>query len=126
MSEYRRIINTQTQHVVLERAKWCTSFWCRFRGLQFVTSLAPDEGLLFVSDKENKTDTAIHMLFMFMSIAVIWIDSKGQVVDKKLAKPWRLAYVPAKPAQYFIEAHPSLLDRINIGDTLSFDQVVKE
>ncbi|QPC81135.1 DUF192 domain-containing protein [Phototrophicus methaneseepsis] len=124
MSEYRRVINAKTQKVVLERAKWCVSFWCRFRGLQFVTHLDPDEGLLFVSDKENKQDTAIHMLFMFMSIAVIWIDANGVVVDKRLAKPWRLAYIPAKPAQYFIEANTALLDQVNIGDKLTFDQVV--
>lgn len=123
MSEYRRIVNETHKSVVLERAKWCISFWCRFRGLQFVTSLPENQGLLFVSDHDSKSDTTIHMLFMFMSIGVIWVNSEGIVVDKKLAKPWRLAYVPAKPAKYFIEANTSILERVSIGDKLTFKSV---
>ena len=123
MSDYRRIVNETQNSVVLERAKWCISFWCRFRGLQFVTNLPENQGLLFVSDHDSKSDTTIHMLFMFMSIGVIWVDSEGIVVDKKLAKPWRLAYVPAKPAKYFIEANTSILERVSIGDKLTFKSV---
>lgn len=123
MSEYRRIVNETQNSVVLERAKWCISFWCRFRGLQFVTNLPENQGLLFVSDHDSKSDTTIHMLFMFMSIGVIWVDSEGIVVDKKLAKPWRLAYVPAKAAKYFIEANTSILERVSIGDKLTFKSV---
>lgn len=123
MSDYRRIVNVTQNSVVLERAKWCISFWCRFRGLQFVTSLPESQGLLFVSDHDSKSDTTIHMLFMFMSIGVIWVDSEGIVVDKKLARPWRLAYVPAKPAKYFIEANTSILERVSIGDKLTFKSV---
>ncbi|MAU11186.1 MAG: hypothetical protein CL607_15305 [Anaerolineaceae bacterium] len=123
MSEYRRIVNVTHNSVVLERAKWCISFWCRFRGLQFVTRLPENQGLLFVSDHDSKSDTTIHMLFMFMSIGVIWVNAEGIVVDKKLAKPWRLAYVPAKPAKYFIEANTSILERVSIGDKLTFKSV---
>ena len=123
MSETRRIVNVTNKQIVLERAKWCISFWCRFRGLQFVTSLPEAGGLLFVSDHDSKSDTTIHMLFMFMSIGVIWVNSEGIVVDKKLAKPWRLAYVPAAPAQYFIEANPSVLERVAVGDKLAFEPV---
>jgi uncharacterized membrane protein (UPF0127 family) len=62
------------------------------------------------------------MLFMFMEIAVVWLDSSGKVVDKKRAKPWRLAYAPREAAQYYIEARPSLLERVEIGDMLKFDE----
>jgi hypothetical protein len=44
------------------------------------------------------------------------------VVDAKLAKPWRLAYLPQKPAQYYIEGVPALLERVAVGDQLRFDQ----
>ena len=125
MSEYRIIRNSQTNDVVLSRAKWCQSFWCHFKGLQFVRSLDAGEGLLFVTGSDNIVSTTIHMLFMFMEIGVVWVDSSGKVVDKKLAKPWRLAYAPAKPAQYYIEANTSVLDRVNIGDVLTFDEVAK-
>jgi len=34
--------------------------------------------------------------------------------------PWRLIYVPDRPACYYIEAHPSALDQVEIGDMLTF------
>lgn len=120
----RVIRNAQTGDVVLSRATWCVSFWCKLRGLQFTFELDDDEGLLFVNNRENRAETAIHMLFMFMDIAVVWLDAAGTVVDKQYAKPWRLAYVPQAPAKYYIEAAPALLERIEIGDTLVFDEEV--
>lgn len=124
MSEWRSIKNAQTNEVVLARAKWCASYWCHFKGLQLVRNLPEDEGLLFVTGSESRAGTAIHMFFMFLSIAVVWLDKEGVVVDKVLAKPWRPAYAPQAPAMYYIEANPSLLERVEIGDKLSFDEVV--
>ncbi len=83
--------------------------------------LPEDEGLLFIYGRESRVDTSIHMLFMFFPIATVWLDSNGRVVDKVLAKPWRPAYASRKPAQYFIEARPSLLDRVQIDDRLQWD-----
>jgi hypothetical protein len=42
------------------------------------------------------------------------------VVDKTLARPWRPIYAPERPACYYIEAHPSALDKVEIGDKLTF------
>lgn len=120
---YRIIRNAETGDIVLNKAKWCASFWCHFRGLQLVRDLPEDEGLLFVTGRESRSQATIHMFFMFFSIAVVWLDAQGKVVDKKLAKPWRPAYSPEHPAQYYIEARPSLLDRVKIGDVLRFDEV---
>lgn len=123
MSKRWRIIrNAETGDVVLARAKWCTSWWCHFKGLQLAPPLPDDQGILFVFKSEGRTNTSIHMFFMRFSIAVVWLDASGTVVDKKLAKPWRAAYAPSVPAQYFIEANPSLLDRVEIGDKLQFDE----
>lgn len=77
---------------------------------------------MFVTKHEGKAHTTIHMLFMNFSIAVIWLDKNGRVVDKKLAKPWRPAYAPAMPAQYYLEANPAMLDRVQVGDLLRFDE----
>ena len=123
MSKKWRIIrNAQTGEIVLARAKWCASVWCHFRGLQLVPRLPDDEGILFVTKSEGRAHTSIHMFFMRFSIAVVWLDASGTVVDKKLAKPWRAAYAPSAPAQYFLEANPSLLDCVKIGDRLRFDE----
>jgi len=124
MSQWRTIRNSETNEVILARAKWCASYWCHFKGLQMVTNLPEDEGLLFVTDSESRMGTAIHMFFMFMSIAVVWLDKDGVVVDKTFAKPWRPAYAPQSPAMYYIEANLSLLERVEIGDKLTFDEVV--
>jgi uncharacterized membrane protein (UPF0127 family) len=62
------------------------------------------------------------MFFMFFSIGVVWLDASGKVVDQCLAKPWRPAYAPSVPAQFFVEANPSLLKRVRVGDTLRFDE----
>jgi uncharacterized membrane protein (UPF0127 family) len=78
-------------------ALYCESFLCRLRGLMFQSSLAADHGLLLVEAHEGRIDTAIHMLFVFMNLAVIWINSEQVVVDTILARSWRLAYVPHQP-----------------------------
>jgi len=123
-AKWRILRNAQTGAVVLGRVRLADNFWSRFRGLQFVSGLPDDEGLLFITGSESRTNTSIHMFFMFFSIAVVWLDTSGKVVDSCLAKPWRPAYAPRKPAQYFIEAKPALLDRVKIGDILRFDEVV--
>ncbi len=119
---WRVLRNIETGEVLIPRTRLCISFWCHFKGLQFVRHLPDDQALLFVTGSEGRTHTAIHMLFMFISIAVIWLDASGRVVDKKLAKPWRLSYMPAAPAQYYLEANVELLDRVQIGDKLRFDE----
>lgn len=122
-TQWRIVRNSNTGQVVLARVKWCTSFWCHFRGLQLVPGLPDDQGVLFVTKSESRATTTIHMLFMRFSIGVIWLDSEGKVVDKQFAKPWRPAYAPKAPAQYFIEANATVLERVKIGDRLRFDEV---
>jgi uncharacterized membrane protein (UPF0127 family) len=88
-----------------------------------VPRLSDDEGLLFVTRREGRSHTAIHMLFMRFAIGVVWVDAALRVVDTALAKPWRPAYAPRAPAQYYIEANPAILERVKIGDRLRFDEV---
>lgn len=120
--KWRILRNADNGKVVLERVRWCSSFWCHFRGLQLVSHLPQNEGLLFVTDREGRAHTTIHMFFMLFSIGVVWMDSEGRVVDKKLAKPWRPAYAPDVPAQYYLEANTSILERVQVGDRLRFDE----
>lgn len=123
-SKVRILRNAKTGLIVLKKAKLCDNFWTRFRGLQLVTHLDDDEGLLFVTGSESRTNTTIHMFFMFFSIGVVWLDASGKVVDTCFARPWRPAYAPKSAAQYFVEAKPDILNRVKIGDKLLFDEVV--
>ncbi len=121
---WRKLQDAGSGEVVLARVRLCKSFWCHFRGLQLVPRLPEDEGLLFITNTEGRAHTTIHMFFMLFSIAVIWLDASGKVVDKQLARPWRPAYAPRQPAKYYLEANMSVLDRVNIGDVLRFDEEV--
>ena len=114
-----KIVNSNI--VLLEHVKWCDSFGGKLLGLMFRKSLAESEGLLMVEPRASKINTSIHMLFMNFAIATIWLDEDLQVVDKVMAKPWRLAYVPAKPAMYTLETLPEILDKVEIGDKLAFE-----
>ncbi|MBZ0279638.1 MAG: DUF192 domain-containing protein [Anaerolineae bacterium] len=116
--------NGRTGEIVLDRVRWCASFWCHLRGLQLVSHLPEEEGLLFVTNSESRANTSIHMFFMLFNIGVVWMDSSGKVVDVCLAKPWRPLYAPKALAQYYLEANPSVLQRVKIGDILHFDEVV--
>lgn len=120
MSDWRVIRRAADETIVLPRARWCDGFWCHLRGLMLRRGLPDDEGLLFVYDRESVSGTSIHMLFVFFAIAAVWLDTDGRVVDARLARPWRPFYVPAKPARYLIEARPALLDRVQVGDRLTF------
>ena len=121
-AKWRILRNTQSGEIVLSRVRLADNFWSRFRGLQLVNGLPDDEGLVFVGGSESRANTTIHMFFMLFSISVVWLDASGKVVDTCFAKPWRPAYAPRLPAQYFIEANPSLLERVKIGDVLRFDE----
>ena len=121
MSQGHAIRRVETGEVVLPNATMADTFFKRWRGLMLRRRLAEDEGLLFTFHRENRGESTIHMFFVGFPIAAVWLDARGVVVVAKLAKPWRPYYAPAQPARYLIEAPPSLLERVTIGEQLTFD-----
>jgi len=105
------------------RARYCNTFLCRLRGLTFRRSLQQGEGLLLVEARDSLIDSSIHMLFMWMDLVVVWIDSSLAVVDVKLARRWRLAYFPQKPARYILEMPVESADSFSIGDLVAFEKL---
>jgi uncharacterized membrane protein (UPF0127 family) len=104
-------------------ATYCDSFLCRLRGLMFHSSLEAHDGLLLVENRQGRIETSIHMLFVFMDLGVVWINSDKIVVDTVLARTWRLVYAPRQPARYILEIHPERLPEFKIGDHLEFQNV---
>lgn len=98
------------------RAGYCDSFLCQLRGYTFRSHVSLGEGLLLVQRRDSRLDSAIHMLFVFTALAVVWINSDLEVVDVRLARPWRPAYIPARPARYVLEIAPERLDDFQLGD----------
>lgn len=58
------------------------------------------------------------MLFMWMDLAVVWINHTGRVVDVRLARRWRSFYVPKLPARYILEAHIDRIHDFQVGDQI--------
>jgi uncharacterized membrane protein (UPF0127 family) len=115
------IINRETNQVLIQSARWCSSRLCRLRGLQFRRRLNPGEALILVKDKDSIANSSIHMFFVFFPIAAIWINKKGKVTSAQLAKPWRPYYASPEPACYVLETSPEFLDKIAVGDELVFE-----
>lgn len=120
MPEFVSVSNKANGETILPRARWCSSFLCRLRGLTFRRRIAATDSLVLVERTDSKSATSIHMFFVFFSIAAIWIDSNGQIVDKHVARPFRPIYVPDKPARYVLETPPELFGQFNIGDQIEF------
>lgn len=121
MSRFICIRNLNQPDLSPARVKYCESFLCRLRGLMFRKRLEPDDGLLLVQGKrDSRIDTSIHMLFVPFDLTVVWINAEMTVVDKIIAKAWRPAYAPAKPARYILEIHPDRWDDYQIGDKVEF------
>ncbi len=100
--------------------KYCESFLCRLRGLTFRSSITRDEGLLLVFGRDSRVDSSIHMLGVGFDLAVFWINSEMQVVDKIVAGAWKPAYFPKSPARYVLEVHASRISDFEIGQLVQF------
>jgi uncharacterized membrane protein (UPF0127 family) len=112
------IINERTGETLVRNVIRCDTFVKKGRGLMFRGSLDETEAYLFVERRESVSLTSIHMLFVFFDIGVIWLDADWRVVDLKLARSFRPYYAPSRPARYFIECRPAILDRVQLGDLL--------
>jgi len=121
-----KIINLTNHDTIPILAAYCESFVCQLRGLMFRKNLPDGEGLLLVQKGDSRMDASIHMMFMWIDLAVIWINSDLEVVDKVLARRWKLAYVPQKAAKYVLETGVSHLKDYNIGDKVRFDATSME
>jgi uncharacterized protein len=115
------IYNRSRENCPALPARNCTSFWCKLRGLTFRRSIPERWGLLMVYGQDNRVDTAIHMMFVWFDLAVVWINSAGRVVDVKLAKAWRPFYAPKAPARYVLEMAAGHLHEFSIGDQVSIE-----
>jgi uncharacterized membrane protein (UPF0127 family) len=120
---YRRVWHVENGRYLPAHLAWCDSFARKLRGFTFRRTLPQDEGLVLVENQDSRVSTAIHMLFVFFDLGIIWVNDAGEIVDTTVARPWRLAYAPQAPARYVIELHPSLLDRVQVGDHLRFEEI---
>ncbi len=79
-----KLFNVETGEVLLNNLKIADSFWQRFWGLQFQSTLPPDSGLLL------SPCSSLHTCFMRFSIDVIMLGQGNVVIGvKRGLVPWR-------------------------------------
>jgi uncharacterized membrane protein (UPF0127 family) len=86
----------------------------------FRSRLEADQGLILVVAHDSRADSSIHMLFVRFDLAVFWINTDMEIVDKVIAKSWRPAYFPARAARYTLELHPDHFSDFEIGQRVGF------
>ncbi|HLC56152.1 MAG TPA: DUF192 domain-containing protein [Candidatus Nanoarchaeia archaeon] len=85
-------------------------------GLMFKKKLKDKEGII-LETLEGRLSSSIHMLFVFQTIDIIWLDKEWNIVDiKKNIKPFTLFVMPRKKANYILEL--SKANNLKIGDKL--------
>lgn len=114
------VVNRKTSQVYINSARWCESYLCKFLGFQFRRRLKSGEALILVHETDSIKGSSIHMFFVFMNLAVVWINKEGRVTSAQLARPWRPYYASPEPACYVLETSPEILDRISPGDEIDF------
>lgn len=117
-------VRHQPDGVVLgSRVRVCRSFLARWQGLMFRRSLPPGEGALLILGGESRWDAAIHMFFVFFPLAVFWLDRRGIVVTRTVARPWRPFYAPQRPAQYVLELRAEMIAGATEGEALELHAI---
>lgn len=109
--------------IIAKKEVFCTSVISKTIGLMFHRK-PKDTGYIFIFNKEeNPVKIAIHNMFVFFSIDVIYLDSHKKIVDMcEHFKPFSLLFVPKQKAKYIIEFQSGVIEKNNlkIGDVLKF------
>lgn len=101
------------------KAKVCDDFFSKLRGLMFSKKLKEGECIILSNDYESRINSAIHMLFVFFPLDVIFLDSEKKVVDVRKANPFVSLIIPRKRAQHVVEMNAGE-NLLKIGDKVSF------
>ncbi len=95
------------------KVKKVKSVFGKATGLMF----SKPHNLIFIFKDERKR--SLHMLFVFFSIDVLFLDSKKKVVERATLKPFSL-YTSKKKARYVIELRKGQAKKIKIGAKIEF------
>lgn len=108
--------------IILPEMKWATSTLAISKGLMFRFKKTVDKGMCLVlpSKKDVKFSASVTMFFCFVDMQILFINSKFEVVDKKILKTWKVSYTPKKPCKYIVESIVGKFDNIKLGDKIKF------
>ncbi len=111
------IMNKTRNLAIAKKTRLCRTVASKCLGLMF-SGKDDDLGLIFCFDKAQVIP--IHMLFVFYSIDLIYLDKARKIVEiKRNLKPFSF-YVPKSKASYLIETVSGRAGTSRIGDIISF------
>lgn len=99
------------------------SFLKKTAGVMFRRQLPEGFAMVFDMGREMRWGTAIHMLFVFVSIDVLFLDRNRRIVSiRRHLRPWIGTATPKRPARYAIELPAGTADRHELkeGDVLEW------
>jgi uncharacterized protein len=86
-------------------------------GVMFRRRLPQGFAMIFDMGLEMRAGIAIHMMFVFVSIDVIYLDRNRRIVDiKRRLRPWIGLASPKKPARYAIEMPAGAADEYGLKE----------
>ncbi len=112
--------NITTNQTIIEQVRIARTPWKKAIGLMFSRKKNHTFALVFSFPVENRIISSVHMLFVFYSIDILFLNKEKIVVDKTTLKPFTLNYTPKKAAKHFIEIPIGLNKKISIGDKINW------
>jgi len=101
------------------KADYAVKFFDKAKGLMFAMP-RKDKGLLIECSDETRMGSAIHMLFVFFPLDVLWLNSRKEIVDIRRVFSFMPFAIPKKPAKYVLELPKGYKSRFKINDKLKF------
>ncbi|MEC8555644.1 MAG: DUF192 domain-containing protein [Planctomycetota bacterium] len=105
-----RWVATENDSLLLANVHEANGFWQRFVGLQFVTSMPGNTGVLL------RNCSSIHTFWMRFPIDVFFLDKDFRVVEvREAVRPWRVAIPKVKAVSHIVEANVGVSKIIEVG-----------
>lgn len=110
------ILNRTTNIAIANQVILFPSFFQKARGLMF---RKPEQDTAYIFPFKNERIIGIHMLFVFSSIDVLWLNAEKEVVEKRQLKSWTF-YHPKTKANYVIELAAGTGKQVKEGNILTW------
>ena len=121
MTRYVEIVCNNV--ILAHKAKVMSSFLGKAKGLMFSRFSGPG-GLVFELEEENRRNAAIHMMFVFSRIDVVWLDSSKRVVDvRHELLPFIGFVIPKSKAKYVVELPVGTAKTVQKGDQMELKEL---
>ena len=121
MNKINKIIRDKI--VIADDVKIASTLFKKARGLMFSRRLKNNQAMVFINKEESMMESSLHMLFVFYSIDVAWMNKNMEIVDlRERLKPFMLFITPKKAAKYVLEMSAGKIKdvKMRIGDRLKF------